>query len=39
MKNDIPCLLYKEKEEKKWLPVRVLKNQSDDPFVDKKTRV
>ena len=30
MRNDTPCLLYKEQEEEKWVPIRVLKDESDD---------
>ena len=30
VRNDTPCLLYKEQEEEKWVPIRVLKDESDD---------
>ena len=29
VKDDTPCLLYKEQEKVKWVPIRVLKNMSD----------
>ena len=30
VRNDTPCLLYKEQEEEKWVPIRVLEDESDD---------
>ena len=30
VRDDTPCLLYKEQEEEKWVPIRVLKDVSDD---------
>ena len=30
VRNDTPCLLYKEQEEEKWVPIKVLKDESDD---------
>ena len=30
VRDDTPCLLYKEQEEEKWVPTRVLKDMSDD---------
>ena len=30
MRDDTPCLLYKEQEEEKWVPTRVLKDMSVD---------
>ena len=30
VRDDTPCLLYKEQEEEKWVPIRVLKDMSDD---------
>ena len=30
VRDGTPCLLYKEQEEEKWVPIRVLKDMSDD---------